>query len=620
MQAASRSTRLVEALLDVPLLDEIYVDRRLDAFQLTNALSAAFFGLLGIWAAVVKRHWFLRLTVVGVVLLASLLIPAYEMVIEFGVQILLIAVAVRIAQHGLRWKWSFSIETALLLMVVFAVTAAIAGQLPEHSWRRWVQIVGSGAFAAYGSLLGLWIVCGKSRWWVRAVVGAIGVLFLIALYFTGHLLQQVAMHSIARWRTTLESALSDSRLSHWIGRAVPPILLGMAIMVAALTLARLSDWFGVAREHEMLQRRSVYWARSGLVAMMLMVAAPLIAILVELTTPPPAPHVSLPAPNGYDNFIAAGRATPNVFEQARQWDSMKWKEQRELFDSFQVVVDKIVAGVELECRVANPYVDRASAEYEETASSLMNASMAMSLRLDYLAKYGSTEQFVNESLLDLRFSQEGSRGGGVYDSDMVYGATPQRLRWKLGDLDASTCRTLARDVAVIDSQREAFGRKVEVQKLIDQRSDWETRLIYLLNEWSGREHNNRAYWDAEPLAELRLLSVAAALQAFTLEHGSPPKDLKELVPQYLAAIPDDPQDSTGQQPLKFVCHGASFTLYCNGDDGDDDGGIDEDAANSVGGDMIFNGPALPSLGAKVKKISSEMYERLILPNLATPQP
>ncbi len=74
------------------------------------ALSVSFFALLGIWAAVVRRHWFLRFAAVGGFLLITLLLPAYELVIEFGLQMAIIATGVWLARgrqrcgRGYHWK------------------------------------------------------------------------------------------------------------------------------------------------------------------------------------------------------------------------------------------------------------------------------------------------------------------------------------------------------------------------------------------------------------------------------------------------------------------------------------------------------------------------------------
>lgn len=63
--------------------------------------------------------------------------------------------------------------------------------------------------------------------------------------------------------------------------------------------------------------------------------------------------------------------------------------------------------------------------------------------------------------------------------------------------------------------------------------------------------------------------IACALERHRLAHGSYPATLAELVPDYLAAVPDDIMDG---QPLRYRLEDGKFTLYSIGVNGTDDGG------------------------------------------------
>ena len=194
----------------------------MDAFQITNALSAAFFGLLGIWAAVAQRHWFLRLTVVAVFLFSALLVPAYEVVIEFGIQIAIVALAVHYYRYGLRLPRAFSMETALLGTTVLAVGAALAAQLPDLAWQRWLKVIGVGVLTALAALLSLWFVCGRTRLSVRTVLALAGVAGLTILFFIGGSLEYVGYvpFSIARWTRALQPYFTAAYFIQWLGWGV----------------------------------------------------------------------------------------------------------------------------------------------------------------------------------------------------------------------------------------------------------------------------------------------------------------------------------------------------------------------------------------------------------------
>jgi len=69
----------------------------------------------------------------------------------------------------------------------------------------------------------------------------------------------------------------------------------------------------------------------------------------------------------------------------------------------------------------------------------------------------------------------------------------------------------------------------------------------------------------------RQTSMAAiALQRFKLAHGNYPRQLAELVPDFVASAPCDPVDG---KPLRYRLEtGGTFLLYSIGENGRDDGG------------------------------------------------
>ncbi|MHB0937559.1 MAG: hypothetical protein ACYC6A_14325 [Armatimonadota bacterium] len=67
---------------------------------------------------------------------------------------------------------------------------------------------------------------------------------------------------------------------------------------------------------------------------------------------------------------------------------------------------------------------------------------------------------------------------------------------------------------------------------------------------------------------MQLLMTTFALKAYHADHQSYPKQLKELTPAYLKALPVDPFDG---KPLRYIKRGKTYTLYSVGPDGKDDG-------------------------------------------------
>jgi hypothetical protein len=87
------------------------------------------------------------------------------------------------------------------------------------------------------------------------------------------------------------------------------------------------------------------------------------------------------------------------------------------------------------------------------------------------------------------------------------------------------------------------------------------------------------------VGNLRCAFVAVALERFRRDHGSWPETLDALVPQYLAAVPADPQDG---KPLRLKRRPDGVVVYWIGHDDTDDGGkLDRRNSLAKGTDQGF---------------------------------
>jgi hypothetical protein len=68
--------------------------------------------------------------------------------------------------------------------------------------------------------------------------------------------------------------------------------------------------------------------------------------------------------------------------------------------------------------------------------------------------------------------------------------------------------------------------------------------------------------------------TAIALKRYHLRHGTFPNTLQELVPPYLSQLPVDYMDG---KPLRYRRDGPSFFLWSVGNDGQDGGGVPNQA-------------------------------------------
>jgi len=312
----------------------------LDAFQITDAFSASFFGLIGIWAAVVRRHWFLRFAVVCLFLLLALLIPAYEIVIEFGIQIGLVLAGVWLVRGRKNWRPRVSLETILLLMVV-VVISAVAAKVPEFGLFKWLDLIGTGVGIAGFSLICLWIVFGKARWWKRILIGLLGIGLFLAMVFSGEMLLYTMRGGLWMHYGNL------GYIKLWLLRTGPSIALGVILLCSVLGLARASGWFAEAQSDSKSRlSRSVVASRITLVTIVLLVATPLFYIFYRLLTPTPYPVVEMPQPNAFDDYVAAGMmiTTDDINALIKNMDSMPTLKLEREIDQLSGVFDRIDLG------------------------------------------------------------------------------------------------------------------------------------------------------------------------------------------------------------------------------------------------------------------------------------
>lgn len=81
-------------------------------------------------------------------------------------------------------------------------------------------------------------------------------------------------------------------------------------------------------------------------------------------------------------------------------------------------------------------------------------------------------------------------------------------------------------------------------------------------------------WHYRALAERRMAAIALAIRLYELDHGRRPRQLSELVPDYLPAVPLDPMADDGRV-ISYLPEAKPPILYSVGENGVDDGGTFE---------------------------------------------
>jgi hypothetical protein len=553
----------------------------INVYHLTEAVPAALFGMFALWAAASKRHWFVRTAVVAAALLVVLLIPAHEVVVEFGVMVLLVVVGLAIWRRRKReistenadpysgFRLRLSLETLMLLTVIVAVVTAVAASAPIWNVYQWLRMILTGTMAAVIGLACVWVICGRSPWQLRAVAAP-----LLAVSF-GALLH-ILMTAANVWQSWMQSSGSFSQYWDSVKRDVwhggpywiTASAVGTAIFCGWLFFVRRAGWFDPFDEL-IDEPRVTDRARWAAVLFFIAVSLFPLALFYRLLTPTQIPAVKLPKPNGFDDFVAAGRMIGAVdgAKLARS-DLLSDKERRTILARHAAAIDRMRLGLQKGCWHPFGYIPKTTDD-EVAVGHLISA---LAVRGALADRDGSVEERLTAYWDWLRVCVESDRGTGTtysipaqLEGGAVLGLANIRTR-----LSAQQCIELAADLWNLEASRESWQVRSQRQRIIDENVDWQWRLQATLADWSGTE---RYEWarsaQLRRMTEMRILIAELGIRAHKLDTGRVPTTLTELVPKYLPAIPDDPY---GNGAVKYAVSANGYTLYSIGPDGDDDRG------------------------------------------------
>lgn len=525
-------------------------------------------GLLAIWAGLGRPHWFLRVAVVGGILLLLLLIPAYEPLLLFSIQSAVVILPLMLlksfgrrsqsvgpdggteAGATARIRPQFSLLDLLLLPVVVAVIVAVAVSVPSDTYDRIaadllylfdVSITPAAGWSAMGlcglgfgisTLAAAWVALGRRRLWLR--------LILLCLVPTSALM--------AGWLALL-------RASGWLAR-------GRGESVTA------SPTGGATRP------RVRRLAKLGAVLLSLLILLPPVATFCVLVASVPDPSENvLPDPNGYDDLMKA--AEPLQVAAEPDLDTATSQQLQAFLTGYRDVLDTARTGLDRECVVPLKY--STSDVFDVGGAQGLRALARAFLAEGKLAEMNARPAEAAESYLDIiRLAQAGSRGGLLIDwlvGEALIGIAVDALTGLRETLTPDQCHELIDTLETLNANRErpedVLARDQLWERIV---FGWKAQLMHSLSMIAGSESDLRALLESienRHQAELRLLICGLALRSYSVENGQPPEKLADLVPEYLAEVPEDLYSG---KPLVYRREAAGYVLYSVGRDGRDNGG------------------------------------------------
>jgi len=557
-------------------------------FALIALLVSSFtcVGLLALWAATSRRHWFLRTTVYVGGLSLLLLIPAHEPFVAFALQGFVVAVGLQIStlfrNHSTYRSPRFSLITLLQMMALVCITAAIVAQLPELNWLAWQSVLLIGLTAGLSTLLAHWLVHGSGtrlRWRIPLGLFATICISLPAVFGDWFVLSICGFNG---WPPERVGAIGGFLGRGYFGEG-DAITTWIPVQIGITGLVALFDWLFIGifpHTPKSTDRNKLppiaLWV---LCPLTLLILVPTTAVYYQLMTPMPIPEQTTPTDNGFDDIFAGGKLAETSNFDAINFDAKTASDKalKIAVTEMDVAFERLQTGLAKEIQMPIDYdsPDGFGMPYIAALRSLARCVFGRGKlaeregRLDDALKYHldnvrlgygmRSKALMVHALVGMAINGIGQQG--VYE-----------LLHKLdGEQSARAVSILTRLDAECDSEESFVSR----DRVFSQHANgWHGHLLQLFYDIVDPDFfANNGFHEAfqRERATSQLLSTELAIRTFRNEEGKLPRSLDELVPEYLPTIPVDPFDLEGRS-LRYRVIQDRFTLYSVGVDGVDDGG------------------------------------------------
>jgi hypothetical protein len=339
------------------------------------------------------------------------------------------------------------------------------------------------------------------------------------------------------------------------------------------------------------------------------------------------PMQIVPVPNALDYFVKASDA---VVDKDALWDKLTLPQKQKIVVRNAEALRILREGFSYEYLLTSTAFDEAAMNYSANLRALARILIVEGQTHAALSDgQRAANSFLDAMRLGVDVTRGapliGALVGGAIES------IGKRSIWEMIDqMDAATGRQTARRLEVIESRRPTFVETLlseqivgeamlrdeaqrinhpasNEQKMLEEYSKFmeaeiaAARLPYTTSKQpvataaevaqTAEEHarvseardantmesffkmnkssiNSTQFIVAKSQAQNALLTVALALRAYKLEHGSYPALLSQLVPDYLEQVPTDPFSL--KKPLLYKLKEDAYVLYSIGPDGADD--------------------------------------------------
>jgi hypothetical protein len=231
----------------------------------------------------------------------------------------------------------------------------------------------------------------------------------------------------------------------------------------------------------------------------------------------------------------------------KDYDKLSRDELAPLMATDAQALDLVRTGLTHECRVPIEYSSNFLATNFNRLPALKSLALTIVAEGRLAELDGRTNDAVKSYLDVIRFGRESCRSGFLLDklvgiSFEFRGLKP--LQKIVPSLDAASCRQAIATLQTLDENSEPVAVAMGPEEGLVRHAPTPARISLMIRARSldplkpERQRFENTIMKQQKLTRETMLDLAA--HAYELEHGTPPKNIAELVPAYLNTIPQDP--------------------------------------------------------------------------------
>ena len=546
--------------------------------------TAALEMLVAVWAAVSRRHWFVRaLAVWGAI---ALLVPirAYEPALLFAISSPLV-VAILCGWRVIAARRSpaqaaspnelphapmrFGVRDLFLLLALVGLSLAVLIEIVRH-----LRPINWPALAAYVAVLvslaiGFSAVAIGKRRRVAAAIGGVGAIAgSMGLIWISPDWLMIGHHFFEIMIAILSGLFGQANTVAQEAWTAELVLVLLAILLL----------LGLANQTRIASVRTMANSLLAAAALLNLLFFSLVYWKLFWLTPLP-PRLTI-EPNHYPRIIAIAKEVA-----ASKQDDVSIADVRAAAPDSDVAVrlERLYAELLPLLDASNAVVlppatlDTNVDSFGPVVDSVQAArSLARSLSAEskQAAAVGDVDKATKWALANVRLGSMLSREGTTVEllvGVAIEGVGTMQLATLRERLSPEQSRAViaALERAVAEHQAPETVRQRDIA-YCERWDGWTVRLSNAITELQGKEPGtDPTPADARRVATFRLLQADLAVRLFHAKHGRWPNSLTELVPEQL---PQEPLDPYSGKPIGYRTDGDELVVYSVGEDGIDDGG------------------------------------------------